>query len=143
MTRSDYIHSVLDPAERAGTIKALVLALDRLRRTTPFEAIAFRGMSGALVAPPVADALGVSLLLVRKEASHSAAIVEGELDVKTYVIVDDFVSSGTTVRTIVHEVERVAPKAQCLGVMTYRRFCYSEGDRVGFDDRPALPVWCS
>lgn len=86
------------------------------------EAIAFTGMSGAIMAPMIAARLGVPLILVRKpfDNSHSGRRVEGAYDADTYLIVDDFISSGDTVRNIVQEILAVNAKARCVGVYSYR-----------------------
>jgi adenine/guanine phosphoribosyltransferase-like PRPP-binding protein len=106
-----------------------------------FDSIAFRGMSGALIAPSVALALNKQLLMVRKphDDSHSTMKVEGYRSTKRYVILDDFVSSGATANTIKARIEEFAPSAECLGVLcvmnlTYQRFReLAEGQRV--------PLW--
>lgn len=72
-----------------------------------FDAIAFRGVSGALVAPAVAAELHKPLLLVRKnsESSHSLYQVEGCDKYKCrYIIIDDFVCSGSTIKAIVNDI---------------------------------------
>jgi len=89
-----------------------------------FDAIAFRGNSGALIAPTLALALDKTMLMIRKNCpcgihsfSHSSHEVEGDYGAKTYIIADDIISSGTTAQAIVEEIKKVAPKAKCLGVL--------------------------
>jgi adenine/guanine phosphoribosyltransferase-like PRPP-binding protein len=106
-----------------------LLPTDRLRATVDevaavlqqydFDAIAFRGMSGALLAPPLALKLDKSLLMVRKEDvnSHSGYPVEGDLAAMRYVIVDDVVDSGLTLKKIVQRVAKFAPQAECIGYL--------------------------
>lgn len=93
-----------------------------------FDSLAFSGMSGALFAPMLARSLGKELIMVRKRAdqsrhnpgvNHSPFAVEGFSGCKLYVIVDDTVSMGGTVRHIVTEIKSFAPDAQCVGI-----FCY-------------------
>jgi|SRR5579871_2781727 len=89
-----------------------------------FDAIAFRGMSGALLAPPLAMKLGKSLLMVRKtlEGNHGdVGYVEGDKHARAYVIVDDFRSSGATCREIIEQIERFAPQAKCIGLLEVDR----------------------
>jgi hypothetical protein len=85
-----------------------------------FDAVAFRGVSGALVAPVIAYMMKKPLIAVRKdEPSHAdrGRIVESgiEQDEFTYIIVDDFVSTGTTLAVVMAEIAKVFPKAKCLG----------------------------
>ena len=83
--------------------------------------IAFRGMSGAVVAPVLAYICDLGLIVVRKEndSSHSTRRVEGEL-AHDYIIVDDFISAGYTVDAIINAISKVS-EVRCLGVMTYSR----------------------
>ncbi len=62
-----------------------------------------------------------TLLAVRKEEEHrhSVNIVEGDLNARRYVILDDLISMGTTVNAILDEVKAVAPNAGCIGVLRY------------------------
>lgn len=85
-----------------------------------FDAIAFRGLSGSLIAPALAVELNKSLIAVRKpeEIRHSSRIVEGDYNAKRYVIVDDLISTGTTARAIVEAIKNeVNSDAICIGVL--------------------------
>jgi orotate phosphoribosyltransferase len=118
---SDYIHASLHPQRRADKIKAAVEALQSIE----FDAIAVRGMSGAIIGGAIAHALGKPIILVRKhkyneESHHSCMQVEGPLHWNPrarYVIVDDFVSSGLTFRRIQAEIDGAA---ECVGAYLYR-----------------------
>lgn len=92
-----------------------------------FGAIAYRGHSGALVAPIVATALSKPLILIRKDGDdrHSCRTVEGS-EAKTYIIIDDFVYSGDTVQTI---IQRLHYK-KCRGI-----FCYNQTNKLIKDHR--------
>ena len=89
-----------------------------------FIAIAFRGVSGALVAPAVAAALGKNLVLVRKrsERRHTIRNVEGETN-GNYIIIDDFLETGRTCKTIISEIAKVdkgSRKRRRVGVILYK-----------------------
>jgi hypothetical protein len=114
--------------DHAGYMRAVVIT-DNLRqnvkncvralRKMEFDAIAFRGMSGALLAPAVALSMKKNLLMVRKPAddSHSMMMVEGDKAARRYVIIDDLISTGATVRTIFKEIREFAPQAECIGCL--------------------------
>jgi adenine/guanine phosphoribosyltransferase-like PRPP-binding protein len=105
---------------------------DRLRETIPqavkilkkhkFDAIAFRGLSGALVGPLLAYLLKKTVIAVRKPAdlhsSHGYYMVEGDTSAQKYVIVDDFICSGETAAVIIMEIFNTAPHAQCVGILS-------------------------
>lgn len=119
--RSDgYAHAWLDPRELSATLEAAVVFLS----TLDFDAIAFRGNSGAVYASPLAIRLNKSLILVRKDttSTHSSALVEGDKAARTYLIVDDFIASGETVQIIRKEVKRFAPETKYLGTLEMRAF---------------------
>jgi hypothetical protein len=85
-----------------------------------FDAIAFRGMSGALVSAPIAIALKKHLILVRKnEVRYSCHGVEGPKGDYNYLIVDDLISSGDTVRAIHREIGYFEPNAKLFGFYTH------------------------
>jgi adenine/guanine phosphoribosyltransferase-like PRPP-binding protein len=113
--------SYLAPAlTHEGLRKRVDVIVRRLRPISGrFDAIAYRGMSGALVAPAVALRLKKDLIFVRKnESCHTNMKVEG-VECKRYVIVDDMVSSGTTVRTIKEKIEESKLGAKMVGLAVY------------------------
>lgn len=118
-----YFHGAFNPTK----MKPLVKAAKQLLKDQQFDAIAFRGMSGAMVAPVLAYALDKSLIMVRKpkhhsEEHHSHMPVEGDINTGRYLIVDDFRSTGATIRAILTDVRNFAPEARCMGVMFYHNF---------------------
>jgi adenine/guanine phosphoribosyltransferase-like PRPP-binding protein len=96
-----------------------------------FDAIAFRGMSGAMVAPAVAIKLGKPFILVRKrgDGSHSEHQVEGAVGCSRYIIVDDLIASGETVRAIQDDVSRHS-KATCVGIALWFNQCVYWREKV-------------
>lgn len=96
-------------------------------KTIEFDAIAFSGMSGALSAIPIAYKLNKPLILVRKKSDtpktrHSNCEVEGCNNARTYIIIDDFISSGATVKYILKQMWKFTPSAKCLGVVELNSF---------------------
>jgi adenine/guanine phosphoribosyltransferase-like PRPP-binding protein len=88
-----------------------------------FDTIAFSGVSGALIAPLIADRLGKHLTVIRKrpeqERAHSSRPCEGWCDPQAkYIIVDDFLDTGATVRRIWRAMcDRNA--GHCVGIFLY------------------------
>lgn len=66
-----------------------------------------RGISGQLMVWPLAYKLGLNALIVRKpnEDAHSISNV-GFGDMKDYAVVDDFISSGDTIRAIQKSIQK-------------------------------------
>jgi orotate phosphoribosyltransferase len=123
--RHSYIHTCAGetPLQRAVTIKNCVTALRAYNRTKEgqFDCIAFTGMSGAVIAPVLAHILHKDLFIVRKDndGSHSSASTEGPLSARRYVIVDDMISAGVTVRRIYKQVQHLNRGHVCVGILLY------------------------
>lgn len=119
-----YLDCALRPDELRNNIEQA--AHDLKKQGYKFDAIAFRGMSGALLAAPLALALDKTMILVRKgEDSHSMYKIEGDIGAQKYLIVDDFIGTGTTVRTIIEEIFEEMKwrtlEPQCIGILEMRQ----------------------
>lgn len=98
---SNYLHCLFDNRFQ-HVITRLASEVQTLKKTTPIDAIAIRGMSGAIVGGALSLATGIPLICVRKgRSSHSYMRVEGSYTERVnaqemnYVIVDDLVCEGT------------------------------------------------
>jgi len=86
-----------------------------------FDSFAFRGMSGALIASVLAREMKKTLIMVRKESSHSMRSVEGDFGAKRYVIIDDFIESGDTCVEIVREItSKINGGIECAAIALYQ-----------------------
>jgi hypoxanthine phosphoribosyltransferase len=114
---SNYLHCLFDNRFQ-HVITKLAGEVERLKKTTPIDAIAIRGMSGAIVGGALSLATGIPLICVRKgRSSHSYMRVEGSYIERenahgekahemNYIIVDDLVCEGTTINIIMKEVNK-------------------------------------
>jgi orotate phosphoribosyltransferase-like protein len=92
-----------------------------------FDAIAFTGCSGSAIAYILAMEYQVPLIYIRRENERSHGFrVEGTAGqgIYRYLIVDDFVSTGATVRRIIKEIKdwtakKTLPEPECIGVLAY------------------------
>lgn len=127
--QTSYLKQGFNPIALAKTI-SMATALLRPHKAL-FEAIAFRGVSGALVAPAVAAKLGKSLIVVRKaEARHSPYEVEGEDSIRSYLIIDDQIAGGGTIREIHHQVMILTKQqAKCAGYLMWYQTPHDKGYR--------------
>ena len=113
----DYSEDFLTPAKLRKAVQKCVRVIRK--RKLKFDAIAFRGLSGAVVAPMVALALKKTLIAVRKSNSHGIKVC-GDLGAQSYLIIDDFISSGVTIRKIVTGIDRASlNEPTCVGVVLY------------------------
>jgi len=124
---SNYLTGALTPKQVRKFVRAAVPLLKKY----DFQAIAFRGMSGALIAPLLAYKCNKTLVMVRKpklhfDEHHSPLQIEGDNAMQRYIIVDDLTASGATVRAIVRGVAEFAPQAKCLGCLFFNDFFHHE-----------------
>lgn len=120
-------HWMRQAAVRSECDTALETATQRLEGVD-FDTIAFTGMSGCLFAPILAYTMKKEIACVRKSSmgTHSDCIVEGFYNTKKYIIVDDFIASGDTIKRIILKMLKHARDARCVGV-----YCYYKEDRMG------------
>lgn len=116
-----YLSKALDCTHRKDVIARTIAAV---KNWQPFpDAIACRGTSGLLIAPSVADAFGLPLIVVRKpnDGSHSSSIIEAPNmpDSFNYVVIDDLISTGNTIKTIEREISALYWHASLSAVFIY------------------------
>lgn len=100
--------------------KYIIQTLCDLRKCkVDFDAIVCAGTSGLMIAPPVAELMNKHICVVRNTTDcYSEFPVEGVSPYR-YVIVDDLICSGKTVKRIIKAMKDQHPKASCVGVYTY------------------------
>lgn len=120
MTYDDY-----SPENLAKSVALTQAALGGVKDL--FDSIVVRGVSGLIVGSPVALALGKPVVIVRKPgvSSHAHTLVSNAWHVGgRYVIVDDFVSMGNTMRAIQDAIDEKLrdadmPAASFAGLYQY------------------------
>lgn len=142
-----------------------IIRTDRLRRNVSkavkilkpivdrFDGIAFRGASGMIPGSILSHLLRKSIVLVRKdEKRHSRRSVEGDLAISSYIIVDDQISTGATIKEIIKQVNAFAlhpPRlygvllfgSQCEGVdLEFHPITYYEVKRAYEDAVGPIPA---
>lgn len=114
-----YIKRAIESVERDAAVRiACADMLDKRR----FDTIAVSGVSGLIFGPILAYRMHKELLVVRKSDdihNHSRQIVEGFVASRQYIIVDDQVALGSTVRRMQDEIHIATPLAQCVGIYVY------------------------
>jgi adenine/guanine phosphoribosyltransferase-like PRPP-binding protein len=123
--RTDYLDKVYRVNQFTKTVAKAAKVLRKFRRKVPFEAIAFTGTSGAALAYPLSYLLGVPLICIRKSTrdNHFGYKIEGCMTADTYIIVDDFIESGSTIKKVRKSVENEIEDAKCVGIYLYHPTC--------------------
>jgi len=122
-----------DPAKVRKYAKYTLARLVELRKKLGDFDVVVHGNSGvsigfaALALSDATDSFNLCLLRKDNDNSHGAPF-EGPANrnVQRYIILDDFVSSGSTVRRIVSKLEELAGLrcqgyVECVGVLQYTR----------------------
>jgi adenine/guanine phosphoribosyltransferase-like PRPP-binding protein len=127
LVHTSYLSAVMNRRRLKETVRSMCELAYEVMVSTEFEALAFTGMSGAGIAFPMSAELSLPVIMVRKDdGSHhyhdnrgTQQHLEGVLDATSYVIVDDQISTGNTVLTIMGRIAAYNPKARCVGIMLY------------------------
>ena len=100
--------------------KAIIKSVCHLRPMAhTFDSIVCCGTSGLLVAPQIAEILDKHIVVVRKDQKcYSDFFVEGVAP-NRYIIVDDFICTGNTIRYITDSISEDSPSSRCYGVYCY------------------------
>ena len=142
---SSYHKKTYRPRSLKAQVNRVIRNLEKLQKNVKFDAIAFRGISGAAVAYPVSVLAGYHLIFVRKEKhnQHHGREVEGSENrkIRRYIILDDFINCGDTVKAIIHAIDKdrkgYLNPPKCVGVAIYnkgetskKKEVYVEGNRI-------------
>lgn len=122
-----YLDSIYQsPLQYKRLIDKIADQLMALKKKKSFGALAFRGTSGAALAYPLSAQLNIPIICVRKptEVSHGYKIEGTQRNVRKYVIIDDFMESGKTIKAILKEIDKKSDwtndgKAECVGIILY------------------------
>lgn len=101
--------------------KIIIKAVCDLRKIADqFDSIACCGVSGMLVVPQISELLNKHIVVVRKEGDkcYSEFRTEGVAPFK-YIILDDLVCSGKTVKRIKKVLKDEYHRSHCVGIYCY------------------------
>lgn len=123
---SDYLNKVYNAKTLASITSKMSVQMKKLHKELKFDAIAFSGFSGSSIAFPVSVVTGLPLLAVRKDTDDSHhkrgyGVLEGAIDAKSYVILDDFISGGSTMERIISRIEEHNSEAECKGIVLWNK----------------------
>ena len=100
--------------------KIIIKAVCDLRKiSNTFDSIACCGVSGLMVVPQIAEILNKNIIVVRKgERCYSEFRTEGVAPFQ-YIILDDLICSGSTVRHIKKVIKDEYSRSYCAGIYCY------------------------
>jgi len=123
------------PKEYGQLVDRIADQLEALRKKQSFTGMVFCGQSGAALAYPLSARLHIPLICVRKkgENSHGFDIEGPQANVRRYIILDDFIETGKTIKALIKEMDikntiheaSEHNKLRCSGIVLYAE-AYSE-----------------
>lgn len=141
-----YIRPAYDIKKRRAILKMLRAMIKK--SGIEFDTVVCRGISGCLIVPTLADSLRKPFLLVRKkgDGNHSGFLFEGHAGVQKFIIVDDLIDTGSTIRAILSAMkdgnskDTGMPHAQCVGIYLYNSSCPRDSFETDLN-KPGIPVY--
>lgn len=141
-------HGITAPADLAEAVDKVSLALTDFRTKHEFSHIVCTGTSGQAVSWPVGLRLNIPVLVVRKEADYGhAGKFVGEGVLKDYVIVDDFIGGGNTVKRIISTIDEEyaareprTPAPKALAIFLYNSHKYEVDGYTTFNEVPRFDL---
>jgi orotate phosphoribosyltransferase len=125
MSYASYLEKVMTFKNRVKTLKSAKKVIKK-KIGMKFDTIAVTGVSGLVFGTVLAHELKKNLCVVRKQdGSHSHLKVEsGQSGQGRYIIVDDLIESGNTIRRINSEIQSSDGKdcpnpSVCVGIYLY------------------------
>jgi adenine/guanine phosphoribosyltransferase-like PRPP-binding protein len=107
---------ILNHKERNAIVMKAVADLRKLS----FDSIVCSGTSGLLVVPQIAEILDKHIIVVRKPSEKRYSIFEIEgVTPHHYIIVDDLICSGSTIKLIKKTLHNECPRSICVGAYFY------------------------
>lgn len=117
--KSDYLNSIYQVQDYKKLVTKTANAIKRFKLKNPFDAIAFTGTSGAALAYPISAMLKIPLICVRKGTNHYGDPIEGCITAVNYIIIDDFISMGRTMKKITSSIKKEMPNAKPVAIFLY------------------------
>lgn len=127
ITCNGYGWTTINPTRVQDCIDICVRKIESLLKKKPFDAFAYMGSSGAAFAYILGMHFKIPVLYVRKkgEKSHGNKIESNtRSSIRSYLIIDDMVDSGNTLRYIVNTIDKYAKDnsleaPECVGAFLY------------------------
>lgn len=149
-----YTERIFRPREFQPLVEAVSRKLEAIFEKTPFEAVAGTGNSSTPLLGALSYKLGIPIIATRKsgDPAHDSRPANGLVGCKAYVIVDDLIDSGATVKGIMERIETAQKKRneswgdndaipKCVGIILYDSYGDNWLFRSEYFAREDIPVY--
>ena len=108
------------------------------------DAIVVTGVSGIPIGSIISYTMGIPLIISRDhKSSHSNGVLEYDVhyfenkDNVNYIIIDDFIASGNTIKRVIDSMTDMKVETKCIGIILWSKY-HSESEELsqrqyGFD----------
>ena len=122
---ANYLVKAFDRRRMSTHLGALATRAAKKWKDPAPDAVFFTGLSGALVGIRFSELMDINPGAIRKpsDESHGGDRYQGPGEVHNYIIIDDIVATGNTMRNIRQEVRRQHPSAVLLGIVLWGEDC--------------------
>lgn len=129
---SHYLRDVMDWSKRKDIINVTVRRLRYYKNKKLFDTVVLRGLSGLMIGPEVCSRLNVPMIVVRKSdmthGNRNLEVSKYTEDGFRYLILDDFICTGTTVKEIVSAVNKSFPNAKVSAFYSWMNNKFHHGN---------------
>ena len=122
---NSYHNIIFAPSKLKKKADSVSKKILKLQKELGFDAIAITGVSGAGIGFAVSYITGIPCIYVRKSKNKThGKLIEGpNKDIKSYIILDDFIVTGETIKRVVKNLKSQYKTIECCGI-----FVYDSGD---------------
>jgi len=138
------------PREYGELVDRISNQLEELRKKQSFTGMVFRGLSGAALAYPLSARLHIPLICVRKcsEDSHGFDVEGPQTNVRRYIIIDDFIGSGATIKALIDAMDKQNKqgnpgkhnRVRCSGIVLYAERYFHWGEKFFTYKKNKIPI---
>lgn len=154
---SSYSTAMYDHSALQNVVQDLVLAIPHYLEVLNADTIVVQGKSGMSMAFATLATIDFPLMVVRKKGENShGSTIEGTSEhiAKRILVLDDFVSSGSTIRMIDRQVKEMDSGMRIVGVLEWSHDVFShsvkhhnfdvdfgtEAEHIGVGSIPRIPT---
>lgn len=121
----EYTRQVFDHKSLKALVRQMLPRVRKLKKALKFNTLAVCGHSGIVIGSIISYRTGIPLLIVRKtgDKCNDSHEINGQIPSKCkYLIIDDLIDTGRTIRRIIKKIKSATYKETIpVGILLYFR----------------------